>query len=369
MVRAAVVRQAGADVVIEDVVVPEPDAGEVRVRVAAAGVCHSDLSFTNGTVRPQFPVVLGHEASGTVMSVGDGVTRWAPGDRVVLNWAPACGDCWFCAAGEPWLCRTVERAGVTAPRGALRDGTPVHVALGVGAFAEQVVVPQHALVALPDGVPLDLAALLGCAVLTGVGAVQNAARVQPGQSVAVIGLGGIGLSVVAGARLAAAGAIIAVDVSAAKEPLARAQGATDFVVPGEALPKQIRALTGGRGADHVFECVGRAATIRSAWEATRRGGECTVVGLGRRDDMLSFNALEILHFARTLRSSLYGSGDPDREIPALCGHVLDGSLDLASLVTHRVDLTGLPEAFDRMRRGEGARSVVVLDPAGATAVA
>ena len=363
MVRAAVVHEAGGEVRIVDVDLPSEGPGEVRVRIAAAGVCHSDLSFTNGTLVPAWPVVLGHEASGTVVGVGEGVTTVAPGDRVVLNWAPACRECWFCTAGEPWLCKAVERAGASTPRGALSDGTPLHVALGVGAFAEEVVVPARAVVPLPDGVPLDLAALLGCAVLTGVGAVRATAQVQPGQSVVVVGLGGIGLSAVAGARLAGAGTIIAVDVSADKEELARAQGATDFLVAGESLARQVRPLTGGRGADHAFECVGRAATIRSAWEATRRGGQCTVVGVGRRDDLVTLSALEVFHFARTLRSSVYGSGDPDRDVPALCRHVLDGSLDLAALVTSRGGLEDLPDAFDRMRRGVGARSIVVLDPA------
>ncbi len=362
MVRAAVVTGADADVQILDIDVPAEGPGEVRVRIAAAGVCHSDLSFTNGTVKPEFPVVLGHEASGTVMSVGDGVTAVAPGDRVVLNWAPACRECWFCMVGEPWLCKQVERAGVSAVRGTLPDGTPLNVALGVGAFAEEVVVAERAIVPLPDGVPLDLAALLGCAVLTGVGAVRHTAKVQPGESVAVIGLGGIGLSAVAGARLAGAGTIIGVDLSPDKEQFARSQGATEFLTPGESLPKQIRALTEGRGADHVFECVGRASTIRAAWEATRRGGACTVVGVGRRDDTVSFHALEIFHFARTLRSSVYGSGDPVRDIPVLSAQVQDGTLDLAALVTHRVGLDDIPEAFERMRQGIGARSIVVLDP-------
>jgi len=362
MVRAAVVTGAGEAIQILDVDVPQEGPGEVRVRIAAAGVCHSDLSFTNGTVKPEFPVVLGHEASGTVISVGDGVTGVAPGDRVVLNWAPACRECWFCTHEEPWLCKQVERAGVSAVRGAMPDGTPLNLALGVGAFAEEVVVQERAVVPLPDGVPLDLAALLGCAVLTGVGAVRRTADVQPGESVAVIGLGGIGLSAVAGAKLAGAGTIIGVDVSADKEQYARSQGATEFLTPGESLPKQIRGLTEGRGADHVFECVGRASTIRAAWEATRRGGACTVVGVGRRDDTVSFHALELFHFARTLRSSVYGSGDPDRDIPQLCAQVVDGSLDLASLVTHRVGLDDIPAAFDRMRQGIGARSIVVLDP-------
>lgn len=361
MVRAAVVTSANADVEICDISLPEPGPGQVRVRIAAAGVCHSDLSFINGTVKPAFPVVLGHEASGTVVEVGDGVTKVRAGDRVVLNWAPACRSCWFCEAGEPWLCTVVERAGASLAQGTLADGTALNVALGLGAFAEEVVVAENAIVPLPDGVPLDLAALLGCAVLTGVGAVRNTAQVRPGQSVVVIGLGGIGLSAIMGARLAQAGTIVGVDVSPEKEELARAAGATHFLISGPDLSKEVRGLTEGRGADHVFECVGRASTIRAAWKSARRGGHCTIVGVGRKEDVVSFHAMELFHFARTLTSSVYGSGDPERDIPILAGHVRAGTLDLEALVTHRVTLEEIPAAFSRMEHGQGARSIVILD--------
>ncbi len=314
----------------------------------------------NGTVTPDFPLILGHEAAGVVMATGPGVSRVNQGDHVVINWSPACRECWFCRHGEPWLCATAEGV-ASRPRGALGDGTSAHVTLGVGALAEQVVVGEQALITLPRHLPLAEAALIGCAVLTGVGAVRNTADVRPGESVAVLGLGGVGLSTVAGARLAGADPIIAVDIAADKEKLARACGATEFLLSGKALPKQIRSLTGGRGADHAFECVGRAATIRAAWQSTRRGGTCVVVGMGARDDMVSVSALEIFHFARTLTSSVYGSADPDHDVPLLAAAALDGSLDLGALVTHRISLADAPAAFDRLRRGEGARSLVLFD--------
>jgi S-(hydroxymethyl)glutathione dehydrogenase/alcohol dehydrogenase len=213
-------------------------------------------------------------------------------------------------------------------------------------------------VPLPDGVPLDLAALMGCAVLTGVGAVRNTAKVRKGQSVLVLGLGGIGLCVVLGAKLAGAAQIIAADLSPEKEELARAAGATDFLLSDEKLAKQVRGRTEGRGADYAFECVGAATTIRAAWTSTRRGGHCTVVGVGRKDQQVVLNPLEIFHFARTLTSTVYGASDPDRDIPVLAEQVRSGDLDLETLVTHRISLGEVGAAFDRMRQGQGARSLI-----------
>jgi S-(hydroxymethyl)glutathione dehydrogenase/alcohol dehydrogenase len=360
VVRAAMVAEKNADIEIGDAILPDLGPDQVRVKVAAAGICHSDLSMVNGTLRPSFPLVLGHEASGTVAEVGANVTRAQPGDRVVINWAPPCRRCWFCLNGQPYLCKTVEGV-ASLPGGTLADGTPVHNAMGVGAFADEVVLPGTAVVPLADGVPLDVAALLGCAVLTGVGAVRNTARVRLGESVVVIGLGGIGLSAISGARLSGAGPIIAVDVNADKEKIATAAGATHFVLASDAQNKQIRALTGGRGADHAFECVGRSATIRAAWGCVRRGGQVTVVGVGRADDPVTLNALEIYHFARTIAVSVYGSGDADRDIPWLAEQIILGHLDLEALVSHRIGLDGITDAFRRMEAGVGARSLLVLD--------
>lgn len=358
-IQGLVVRGDNAPPSVEELRLPEIGPGQVRVRIRAAGVCHSDLSMINGTLRPKHPLVLGHEAAGEVVEVGEHVTRAAVGDHVVLNWQPPCRACWFCDHGQPWLCAT--SSGVASlENGMTLDGVPVHVTLGLGAFAEQVAAPENAVIAVPRELDFEVAALLGCAVLTGSGAVRNTANVQPGESVLVIGLGGVGLSVVAAARAAGAGQVIAVDVSEAKKGLAEAAGATDFVVSSDTLSKDIRVRTEGRGADHAIECVGRASTIRAAWRATRRGGQVTVVGMGAADDMVQIAALDIFSSARTLRASVYGQADPDIAVPALAKDVLDGTLSLDHLITDRIALADVPAAFDRMARGEGARSVVRL---------
>jgi S-(hydroxymethyl)glutathione dehydrogenase/alcohol dehydrogenase len=242
----------------------------------------------------------------------------------------------------------------------LADGTDVYPGLGVGGFAAETVVEARGCIPVPADIPLTEAALLGCAVLTGIGAVRNAARVRPGESVVVFGLGGVGLSAVQGARMAGAGRIIAVDPSAEKAELALRTGATDVVEPGADVAKRIRALCEGRGADHAIECVGRADTIRAAWSSTRRGGRTTVVGMGSKTDELRFNALEITHFARSLQGCMYGSADAGADIGYLLDRYRAGDLDLRAMVTSEIELTEVGEAFDRLARGTGARSVVVF---------
>ncbi|WP_030193111.1 Zn-dependent alcohol dehydrogenase [Streptomyces sp. NRRL S-87] len=359
MVRAAVLPAVGSPLEITEIVLPEPGPGQVRVRLAAAGVCHSDLSLTNGTMRVPVPAVLGHEGAGTVVSVGEGVTHVAPGDGVVLNWAPSCGACHHCGIGEVWLCANAL-TGVGAVHARTADGTELHPGLNVAAFAEETVVAANCVLPAPEGIPLTEAALLGCAVLTGYGAVHHNARVRAGESVAVFGVGGVGLAALQSARIAGAGPIVAVDVSPAKEELARAAGATDFVLASDTTAKDIRALTGGRGADVAIECVGRAATIRTAWDSTRRGGRTTVVGIGGKDQQVTFHALEIFHFARTLSGCVYGNTDPARDLPVLAEHIRAGRLDLGSMVSDRITLDGIPAAFDAMLAGKGGRSVVVF---------
>jgi S-(hydroxymethyl)glutathione dehydrogenase/alcohol dehydrogenase len=359
MVKAVVVRGVNETPTVEDVELRPLGAPDVRIRVVGAGVCHSDLSMVNGTLTPPYPLVLGHEASGVIAEVGSAVTGLEVGQGVVLNWAVPCRECWYCEHGQPWLCSTIE--GITGtPGGTLADGTEVNVLLGIGSMAEEIVVPATAVVPVPDGVPLEEAALMGCAILTGVGAATNTARVQPGQSVLVIGQGGIGLAAVMGARLAGATTIIAVDRSAEKEELARTAGATHFLVADPKLSRQVRTLTDGRGADVALECVGAAATIRQAWGSVRRGGKCVIVGVGPRDQEVTFNPLELFHFSRTLTSSVYGDSDPERDLPKLGEHVRSGQLNLGALVTHRIGLDGVAEAFERMKRGEGGRSLVVF---------
>ncbi|WP_317442473.1 Zn-dependent alcohol dehydrogenase [Streptomyces collinus] len=358
-VRAAVLPAVGAPLEITEIDLPEPGPGQVRVRLAAAGVCHSDLSLSNGTMRVPVPAVLGHEGAGTVVSVGEGVTHLAPGAPVVLNWAPACGDCHACALGEVWLCANALN-GAAGVHARTADGTELHPGLNVAAFAEETVVAASCVLPLPDGVPLTDAALLGCAVLTGYGAVHHSARVRRGETVAVFGAGGVGLATLQSARIAGASRIIAVDVSPAKEELARAAGATDFVLASDTTAREVRALTGKQGADVAIECVGRAATIRAAWDSTRRGGRTTVVGIGGKDQEVTFNALEIFHWGRTLSGCVYGNTDPARDLPVLAGHVREGRLDLSALVTERIGLDGIPAAFENMLAGKGGRALVVF---------
>lgn len=358
-VRAAVLPAIGAPLEITGIDLPDPGPGQVRVRLAAAGVCHSDLSLSNGTMRVPVPAVLGHEGAGTVVAVGEGVTHVTEGDPVVLNWAPSCGSCHACALGEVWLCANALN-GAADVYARTTDGTDLHPGLNVAAFAEETVVSASCVLPLPAGVPLVDAALLGCAVLTGYGAVHHSAKVREGETVAVFGAGGVGLATLQAARIAGASRIIAVDVSPEKEELARAAGATDYVLASENTPREIRALTGKQGVDVSVECVGRAVSIRTAWDSTRRGGRTTVVGIGGKDQEVTFNALEIFHWGRTLSGCVYGNTDPARDVPVLAEHVREGRLDLSALVTERIALEGIPAAFENMLAGKGGRALVVF---------
>ncbi|GGS37101.1 alcohol dehydrogenase catalytic domain-containing protein [Actinokineospora fastidiosa] len=356
MVRAAVLAEQGTQLEVTDIVVGEPGPGRVKVRVAAAGVCHSDLSLANGTLRQPVPAVLGHEGAGTVVAVGKGVTSVAPGDHVLLNWSPPCRECWFCEIGEPHLCERADWSDTS--HATLPDGAELYPGLGAGAFAEETIVPEGGAIKIPSDIPLAEAAVLGCAVLTGAGAVFNTARVRPGQSVAVVGLGGVGLSVLQAARIAGAGPIVALDVQD-KAELAMAHGATDFVRSDEKAGKAVRALTGGRGADVVIECVGHPAAIRTAWSASRRGGHVVVVGVGSAKAKVEFSALELYWFGRTLSGCVYGEIDPDVDVPRVLDWVRTGQLDASSLITARTDLSGIENAFAEMRAGRGGRTLVI----------
>ncbi|MFJ2744138.1 Zn-dependent alcohol dehydrogenase [Streptomyces sp. NPDC087440] len=360
MTRAAVIRAPHTPLHLTDITLPTPAPHQVRIKLAAAGVCHSDLSLTNGTMRVPLPAVLGHEGAGTVTEVGDAVTHLAPGDRVVLNWAPSCGSCHACSLGEVWLCADALTGAGDVYARTTDDGTDLHPGLNVAAFAEETVVAAKCVLPAPDGIPLTDAALLGCAVLTGYGAVHHSARVREGETVVVYGVGGVGLAAIQSARIAGAGQVVAVDVSQEKEELARRAGATDYLVASDTTAKDVRRLTGGHGADVAVECVGRAATIRTAWESTRRGGRTTVVGIGGKDQQVSFNALEIFHWGRTLSGCVYGNSDPARDLPVLAEHIRAGRLDLASMVTERITLDGIPAAFDNMLAGKGGRALVVF---------
>ncbi len=367
-IRACVLREPGRPPAVETVTLAPPGPGEVRVRVAAAGVCHSDVHLADGLLGDgRWPMVLGHEGAGVVEAVGDGVAGLAPGDRIVFCMVASCGECEPCRAGRPTLC---EPAGAASFAGSLpgggsrlrdRDGAPLQHALTVACFAQHAVVAAAGAIPIPDDVPLWQAALLGCGAVTGFGAVANAARLRAGDRVAVIGCGGVGLQVIAAARLAGAATIVAVDRGAGKLERALRRGATHAVDAGtEDAASRIAALTDG-GADRCFEVVGRAETIRAAWDALRPGGTAVVVGLAPRGVEVSLPAIELLS-EKALIGSYYGSGDPRRTLSELVGLVRDGRLALDEVVSDLIDLDGVPAALDRLRRGEGARSVAVIDP-------
>ena len=358
MTRAAVLRSVGSPLAIEEIRLPAPAAGEVHVRLAAAGVCHSDLSLANGTLDQPVPAVLGHEGAGTVVAVGPRVTNVRPGDHVLLNWSPSCGSCWFCTHGEPYLCDQTAKAWQRR-YARLADGTPLYAGLGTATFGEETIVPSSAVLPLPPTINLAGAALLGCAMLTGIGAVINSADVQPGESVVVFGTGGVGLSVLQGARLVGAEVVIGVDIAAEKEGLARTNGATDFLLADDHVVRRIRERTGGRGADHTFECVGSATTIRRAWSSTRRGGRTTVVGIGAKNETVEFHPQEFFYSARILCGCVFGSTDIGRDLPRLLDHVQAGRIRPDDLVTNRIRLEDVPEAFGQMSAHKGARSLII----------
>jgi len=368
-VRAAVLHEPG-DVRVERVELDPPAPGEVLVRLAAAGVCHSDLHLVDGLLGDgRWPMVLGHEGAGVVESVGAGVDHVVPGDEVVLCWVPSCRACDACLAGRPTLCATAAAHSLagTMPDGTSRlrlpDGTTLQHGLMTACFAERTVVPAAGAIPLPGGLPLWQAALLGCAVMTGFGAVRNVARVARGESVVVIGLGGVGLQVLAAAKLAGAEPVVAVDRDPAKLERALERGADAAVdTSRETSPvRALRTLTGG-GADHAFEVVGLPETMLLAWKALRPGATAVVIGIAAKGAELSLPALE-LAAGKGIRGSFYGSGDPAVDLPQLARRAAAGELDLAGVVTRVDELDGVGEALERLRRGEGVRTVLVLDPA------
>lgn len=356
MTKAAVWLEPNSRSRVEDIEVMAPGPGEVRVAVAAAGVCHSDLHLALGHLGShRFPTVLGHEGAGVVEAVGTGVTAVGPGDRVSFCFITSCGLCRQCLRGHPNLCEPGSKAAFagTMLDGTSRmqraDGTPLQQFLTIGAFAEATVVPAGSVVKVPDALPLDQAALVGCAVLTGFGAVRNAGRVQAGDRVAVIGCGGVGLQVIAAARIAGAESIVAIDPVASKRDLALSQGATGFSSPDDA-----------RGPfDLVFEVVGRAETIELGWRLLDSGGTVVVVGIAPTGVEATIRAIDFAS-EKTLRGSFYGSGSPARELADLAQLVADGAVDLSRVVSHTTDLAGIDEAFERLQRGEGARTVVLF---------
>lgn len=366
-VRAAVLHEVGAPLSVDELELAEPGPGEVRLRVMAAGVCHSDLHVVTGDIPQPLPVVLGHEGAGLVEAVGPGVTHVQPGDRVVTSWIPACGQCHFCRVGRAELC---DEAGALAVTGTLRDGTtrfekdgqPVHHFLQVSAFAERIVVPAGGVVPVPPEVPWDRAALLGCGVTTGAGAVWHTARVRPGKSVVVIGCGGVGLSAVQAAALAGAWPIIAVDVVPEKLAVARRLGASHTVDAREHdVVTAVVDLTDGLGADYAFEAVGRPDTIAQAFGAVRKGGMAVVVGVAPPNAEVCINAFALPAHEKVLTGSWFGQSNPHVDVPRLARLYLAGKFKLDELISRRYRLDEINAAFDDLRRGQVLRGVVQFD--------
>jgi S-(hydroxymethyl)glutathione dehydrogenase/alcohol dehydrogenase len=344
----------------DDVAAVGPDPAEVRVRIKATGVCHSDLSAMSGVLRTGLPAVLGHEGAGEVIEVGSQVTSVRPGDHVVISWTPACGLCPECRRGQPYLCLTYVRQGFTKPRFTFADDIPAFGMAGTGTWAEELVLPWQGAIRIDPDVPFELAALLGCGIPTGLGAVFNTAHVAPGSSVAVIGCGGVGLTVIQGARIAGAAKICAIDPLPHKHELARRFGATHTATP-DALDQAKIEVTGGQGFDYAFEVVGTGTAIRTAWQAARRGGDVIVVGAGAAGDMVGFSAFELLFHGKNILSSLYGGSDLGRDMRRFIDLWRAGKLDIEGLISRRIKFEQLNEATAALSRGEVVRQVLTFD--------
>jgi len=375
-VRGAVLREMGLPrpyvesrpLEIVELELAPPGPGELLVRVGAAGLCHSDLSVIDGSRPRVMPMVLGHEAAGEVVATGGETPGFAEGDHVVLSFVPTCGSCGPCRAGRAALCEPGAAANASgallsgqrrwAEPGAGAGASPLHHHLGVSAFAEHVVVSAHSAVKVDADLPYEIAALFGCAVLTGVGAAINSAEVHPDDRVVVFGLGGVGLAALLGAKMAGASEVVAVDVIEDKLEHARRLGATP-IHAGEGAVEAIREATGG-GGDKVIETVGNARVLAQAYEATRRGGTTVTVGLPHPEQRLDIQAVSLVTEERTLKGSYLGSCVPDRDIPRFIAAYHEGRLPVAELLTHRIGLDDLNEGFDRLAAGAAVRQAVLL---------
>jgi NDMA-dependent alcohol dehydrogenase len=361
--KAVVCRELNQPVVVEEISIEPPRRGEVMVKIAACGVCHSDLSATNGTIPLPPPLILGHEAAGEVVEVGEGVTALKAGDHVVSSFIYMCGECRFCAAGRPVLCLEQGKALTTLPDGSVRTrdaaGKPIGVFSGCGVMAEYAVLHVDNLVKIDPAVPLDRAALVGCAVTTGVGAVFNTAKVKPGASVAVFGCGGVGLNVIQGARIAGAGRIVAIDTVQAKLDMAKQFGATDVLLGQEDTVKALKKLTGG-GPDYAFECVGSGELAATAYRAIGRGGLAVVVGVAKPGDSTAVRTMTLPFEEKTLTGSYFGSCVPRIDFPRMLSLYMGGQLKLDELITRRYSIGDAPEAFADMQSGKNARGVIVF---------
>jgi NDMA-dependent alcohol dehydrogenase len=367
-VRAAVVYQTGQPLEVADVETTALGERDVRVRMGAAGLCHSDVSVQDGSLPWPLPMILGHEGAGTIEAVGTRVTEVAPGDHIAMSAVLSCGRCRYCTNGTPTLCSwgrpyMVESLAPDGPERA-RDshGRPLRQMCCLGTMSEQVIIPADAAIKIADDVPFPVAAIVGCAVITGLGAVFRRARVRPGSTVAVIGSGGVGLNVVQGARIAGASRIIAVDTAAAKRDLAVAFGATDLVDPADGdIVEQVMELTGGVGADYVIESVGSAQIVRQAWEMAGADGTIVVLGVPDPSVSTSLNVQGLALSHKTLTGAMYGSGRPRQDIPMYLEMYRRGELKVDELITRTYDLTKVNDAVADLHAGRNAKGVILLD--------
>lgn len=362
-VLAAVMTAPHQPLEVTEVELDPPGAGEVLVRIRASGVCHSDLAIIDGTIMSLTPAVLGHEAAGVVEAIGPGVTLVKEGDHVIASWVAACRHCYHCVRGQPQLCMSAVGKNGMMDDGGTRfhyQGGTLYHGLNCATFAEATVLRETAVVPIDATIPFRAAALVGCGVTTGVGAAIRTAVVEPGESVAVIGCGGVGLSVIQGCKLAGAAPIIAIDPVASRRDAALRFGATHALEAGERASGQVRDLTGGVNADVVFEVVGKADLQRLAWELTRRGGRTVLVGIPSMMEETAFPSLMLVIGERTIKGSLYGSADPIRDFPWILDLYRNGRLDLDSLITQTLPLSGVNDALDQMRRGEQLRTILEM---------
>ena len=359
-VQGVIAREKDAPVTLETIIVPDPGPGEARVKVLACGVCHTDLHYRQGAINDEFPFLLGHEAAGIVESVGPDVTDVAPGDYVILNWRAVCGQCRACLRGRPWYCFTTHNA---TQKMTLLDGTELSPALGIGAFAEMTLVAAGQCTKVDPAAAPEVAGLLGCGVMAGLGAAINTGNVTRGDSVAVIGCGGVGDAAIAGARLAGARTIIAVDIDDRKLELAKQFGATHTVNSRETDPVEaIREATEGFGADVVIEAIGRPDTYEQAFFARDLAGTVVLVGVPSPDMRLDLPLIEYFGRGGALKSSWYGDCLPSRDFPMLIDLYLQGRLPLDQFVTEKIGVGDVEAAFDKMHHGDVLRSVVVFAP-------
>jgi len=357
-VRGIIAGAKGATVKLQDILVPDPGPGEALIRVKACGVCHTDLHYREGAINNEFPFLLGHEASGTVESVGDGVNNVAPGDFIIIAWRSPCGTCRSCLRGRPWYCFASRNAQQPMT---LADGTPLSPALGIGAFAELTLVDAGQAVKVNADASPQAAGLVGCGIMAGLGAAINTGDVTRGDSVAVFGCGGVGDAAIAGARLAGAHTIIGVDIDDRKLEWAKEFGATHTINASQTDPVEaIRKLTGGNGVNVAIEAVGSPKTYEQAFYARDHAGTLVQVGVPSPDMKIELPLIELFGRGGSLKSSWYGDCLPSRDFPMLIDLYLQGRLDLDRFVSERISIDDVEEAFHAMERGEVLRSVVVL---------